>query len=150
MIGRKIFHEIIISWSYRIRGKEPRTQIKINDIIIIFQERDKVWKKNWLELIKKIEVIILIDKILVYSAIKIKANLLLLYSRLKPDTNSDSPSDKSKGVRFVSARIVENQMKKRKGNIISIGVIKFIIMINKLKDIYIISNDKIIKDILTS
>lgn len=50
----------------------------------------------------------LITIMLVYSAIKINANLLLLYSILNPETNSDSPSDKSKGVRFVSASNVIN------------------------------------------
>lgn len=54
-------------------------------------------------------------KILVYSAIKISANLLLLYSVLKPDTSSDSPSAKSNGVRFVSARSEVNQNKMRGG-----------------------------------
>jgi len=42
--------------------------------------------------------------ILAYSAIKIKANPKLPYSVLNLDTNSDSPSAKSKGVRSVSAR----------------------------------------------
>jgi hypothetical protein len=42
-------------------------------------------------------------KILAYSAIKIKANPSLPYSTLNPETSSDSPSAKSKGVRFVSA-----------------------------------------------
>lgn len=55
---------------------------------------------------KKIIVNRLIIRILAYSAIKINANLLLLYSTLNPDTSSDSPSAKSKGVRFVSARLV--------------------------------------------
>ena len=45
---------------------------------------------------KKIEKIIL-----AYSAIKIKANITLLYSILKPEANSDSPFSKSKGVRLV-------------------------------------------------
>lgn len=40
---------------------------------------------------------------LAYSAMKIRANPLAPYSILKPDTSSDSPSAKSKGVRFVSA-----------------------------------------------
>jgi hypothetical protein len=40
---------------------------------------------------------------LAYSAIKIKANPTLPYSMLKPETSSDSPSAKSKGVRLVSA-----------------------------------------------
>jgi hypothetical protein len=47
--------------------------------------------------------IILIKIILAYSAIKIKAKPTLPYSILNPETNSDSPSAKSKGVRFVSA-----------------------------------------------
>jgi len=50
-------------------------------------------------------------RILAYSAIKIKANPPLLYSVLKPDTNSDSPSAKSKGVRLVSAKQEANQIK---------------------------------------
>lgn len=59
---------------------------------------------------KRVEEIRLIAKILVYSAIKIKANIPLLYSTLNPDTNSDSPSAKSKGVRLVSARVVINHI----------------------------------------
>jgi len=46
----------------------------------------------------------------VYSAIKINANSPLLYSVLKPDTSSDSPSAKSKGDRLVSARDVVNHI----------------------------------------
>jgi len=48
--------------------------------------------------------------ILAYSAIKIKANPTLPYSILKPDTSSDSPSAKSKGVRLVSAIQEMSQM----------------------------------------
>jgi len=44
------------------------------------------------------------NKILPYSAMKITANPTLPYSILNPDTNSDSPSAKSKGVRLVSAK----------------------------------------------
>lgn len=62
-------------------------------------------------------VIIDIIIILAYSAIKIIANLPLLYSVLNPDTNSDSPSAKSKGVRLVSAKIVVNQIIKDIGSI---------------------------------
>lgn len=50
----------------------------------------------------------LIARIFVYSAIKISAKELLLYSMLNPDTSSDSPSERSNGVRFVSARTVIN------------------------------------------
>jgi len=41
---------------------------------------------------------------------KIKANPSLPYSILNPDTNSDSPSAKSKGVRLVSAKHEINQI----------------------------------------
>ena len=40
-----------------------------------------------------------------YSAMKNRANGPAAYSTLKPETNSDSPSVKSKGARFVSARV---------------------------------------------
>lgn len=42
---------------------------------------------------------------LVYSAMKNRANGPAAYSTLKPETNSDSPSVRSKGARFVSARV---------------------------------------------
>lgn len=42
--------------------------------------------------------------ILEYSPINNKANLPAPYSTLNPDTNSDSPSAKSNGDRFVSAK----------------------------------------------
>ena len=48
--------------------------------------------------------------ILAYSAIKINANITLPYSILNPDTNSDSPSAKSNGVRLVSATQEINQI----------------------------------------
>lgn len=49
--------------------------------------------------------------ILAYSAIKINVNLPDLYSVLNPETNSDSPSEKSYGVRLVSAKLEANQIK---------------------------------------
>ena len=52
-----------------------------------------------------------------YSAIKMRAKVAPLYSVLKPLTNSDSPSAKSKGVRFVSANVVVNQTRNRGINI---------------------------------
>ena len=48
--------------------------------------------------------IILKINILIYSAKKIKANHPPMYSTLNPETNSDSPSAKSKGLRLVSAK----------------------------------------------
>ena len=44
-------------------------------------------------------------RILAYSARKNKAKGPPAYSTLKPETSSDSPSVKSKGARFVSARV---------------------------------------------
>lgn len=51
-----------------------------------------------------------------YSAIKIIAKVPLLYSILNPETNSDSPSAKSNGVRFSSARheIIHGRVSGRK------------------------------------
>lgn len=48
--------------------------------------------------------------ILVYSAIKNSANGPAAYSTLNPDTNSDSPSVRSNGARFVSARVEINHI----------------------------------------
>ena len=53
----------------------------------------------------------------VYSAMKINAKVVAEYSVLNPETNSLSPSAKSKGVRFVSARRVVNQINERIGQI---------------------------------
>lgn len=57
----------------------------------------------------------LINKILPYSARKKRAKPPLLYSVLNPETSSDSPSEKSKGVRFVSARVEMNHTRARGG-----------------------------------
>jgi len=63
--------------------------------------------------------------ILAYSAIKIIANPRLPYSILNPDTSSDSPSAKSKGVRFVSARHEINQIPTIGEKIINLYQTKF-------------------------
>ena len=61
-------------------------------------------------LLLRIETVInLINRMFIYSTIKIRANGELLYSILKPDNNSDSPSAKSNGVRCVSANKEINQ-----------------------------------------
>lgn len=46
-----------------------------------------------------------IRRMLVYSAMKNRAKGPAAYSTLNPETNSDSPSVKSNGARFVSARV---------------------------------------------
>lgn len=61
-------------------------------------------------------------KIFVYSAIKIRAKDPLLYSMLNPETSSDSPSARSKGVRFVSASVEINHVNR-------IGIISNIIQL---------------------
>lgn len=48
---------------------------------------------------------VFISRILAYSARKKRANGPPAYSTLNPETNSDSPSVKSNGARFVSARV---------------------------------------------
>ena len=52
------------------------------------------------------------NKIEPYSAIKIKENKPPPNSVLKPETNSDSPSEKSKGLRLDSAKQIKNHTKK--------------------------------------
>jgi len=52
------------------------------------------------------------NKIDPYSEIKIKENNPPLYSVLKPETNSDSPSAKSNGERLVSAKQIKIHNKK--------------------------------------
>lgn len=54
-------------------------------------------------------------RMFMYSAMKMNAKFPPPYSTLKPDTNSDSPSAKSKGVRLVSASTETNQQEKRGG-----------------------------------
>lgn len=92
----------------------------------------------------------LIIMMLVYSAMKIRANLPELYSVLNPDTSSDSPSAKSNGVRFVSAKAVENHVRND-------GRVRIIIhencsrlMIDKLNEEIKIRDPNRIRAILTS
>lgn len=81
---------------------------------------------------------------------KIKANIPLLYSTLNPETSSDSPSAKSNGVRFVSAKLVINHMIAR-GRIINDtqdSVVDEIV--DRSICLWIIKADSRIRDILTS
>jgi len=132
-----------------MRGRVPRIQIKKEAKAIILIEKNKSVKNK--EEGKKIAAEnILIARILVYSAMKIKANGPLLYSVLKPETSSDSPSARSKGVRLVSASMVIIHIKNI-GKSISIGQeTERRIMELKLKDFRISSIDSKIKAIETS
>ena len=60
---------------------------------------------------------------------KIKANPNLPYSILKPETSSDSPSAKSKGVRLVSAKHEINQIPTIGNSIITLFQILLLNMI---------------------
>lgn len=51
-----------------------------------------------------------IRMIFIYSAMKNSANGPAAYSTLKPETSSDSPSVRSNGARFVSARVEINHI----------------------------------------
>ena len=62
---------------------------------------------------KRITDSVFIIRIFEYSARKNMANIPLAYSTLKPDTNSDSPSVRSNGVRFVSASVDTNHIMAR-------------------------------------
>lgn len=93
---------------------------------------------------------ILINKIIIYSAMKIIANILEPYSILNPDTNSDSPSAKSNGARLVSANIVINHKINNGINRITRGVKTINIFKFKSILIYKIITLIIIKAILIS
>ena len=100
--------------------------------------------------INKTAVIILIAMMFIYSAIKIRAKVPDLYSVLKPETSSDSPSLKSNGVRLVSAKDVINHIT-NKGHIIRKNRIVFLFE-NQfiLREFIKIKGDRITKAILTS
>lgn len=87
-----------MSLSYRNRGKEHRTHKKLKDTVITIVKIKNLWEKNKTPL-KKLK-----NRIALYSPIKIREKLPPPYSVLNPDTSSDSPSLKSKGERFVSAK----------------------------------------------
>jgi len=70
--------------------------------------------------IKNKDVKIQRNKIEAYSLIKIKENKPPPYSVLNPETNSDSPSEKSKGDRLDSAKQINNQQI-NKGNLIRVN-----------------------------
>ena len=99
-MGKKENQFKFISMSYRYRGSVQRTHTHINT---------RVQEANIHPKLKALDEINIqlnsadIKKILAYSAMKIMANPTEPYSILKPETSSDSPSEKSKGVRLVSA-----------------------------------------------
>lgn len=125
MIGRNDFHVRIIRLSYRMRGRVARTQM--NSVAKRIVLRSRVSGIMGLDLKKRIDVRRLMNRMFAYSAMKMKANRPALYSMLKPDTNSDSPSAKSNGDRLVSAKLVINHIIMMGIIIISRGVWKNVI-----------------------
>jgi len=111
--GRKHFQVSTMSWSYRRRGKDARIQMKREARISV----EEGSRRRWMEGMgidsrrNRVEERSLINRIIMYSAIKISAKAPALNSILNPETSSDSPSAKSKGVRLVSARREINHIK---------------------------------------
>lgn len=96
------------------------------------------------------QLIIPIAIIFMYSAIKISANVPELYSVLNPETSSDSPSARSKGVRLVSAKEVISHTINR-GHIISRNIMELLLAnVFILRDAIIIMGVRITKAMLTS
>ncbi len=91
MLGRKDSHIRYIRLSYRIRGSVVRThKNRVVSAKVFIARMDPV-----ILVLNRADVNIDIAIILVYSAMKIKANGPALYSMLKPETSSDSPSTRS-------------------------------------------------------
>jgi len=108
----KNFFKLILLTSHIVNVEMPnekKTKMQQKEIV----NSQKIKK---LLMVIKNQNLVTVDKkiILPYSDKKIIANPPLLYSVLNPDTNSDSPSAKSKGARLVSAIIVLNQKTKKK------------------------------------
>jgi hypothetical protein len=119
-------------------------------IVFVIKIRFSVIVNGIIIPVKNTTEIRLIIKIFAYSAMKIIANIALLYSILNPETNSDSPSAKSNGVRFVSARLVINQVI-NKGIIITMfHDMELMVIVDISSCLYRISALSKIIDIVTS
>lgn len=112
--GRKFFHSRYMSWSYRNRGYDARIHRNSDVSKRVLVVKFVVYVSGMLDLYsvprKSVVVRAFIMIMLVYSAMKNKAKGPAAYSTLKPDTSSDSPSVRSKGARFVSARVEINHI----------------------------------------
>jgi hypothetical protein len=109
--GRTSSQQVAISLSYRKRGKETRDQTKRKEVKPTTKYGSAL-KTDLLNI--KQESRKPLNNMALYSAIKRTLNRNPPYSTLKPETSSDSPSAKSKGVRLTSA-IAEKSHKRRKG-----------------------------------
>jgi len=109
VMGRKFFQTRCISWSYRKRGYEARTQRKTTDSRAALVIRLVAVSSGMVGMCRaprnRMVERVFIRRMLAYSARKKRANGPPAYSTLKPETSSDSPSVRSKGARLVSARV---------------------------------------------
>lgn len=113
--GKRDFHARDISKSYRYRGNVAR---KITQIEVRVQDKTAPFRLNSCTPENIITLTEENIKIIAYSLRKINTNPTDPYSILKPDTSSDSPSEKSKGVRLVSAiAIISHKITREKNNI---------------------------------
>lgn len=107
--GRKFFQIRCISWSYRNRGYEARTQRNTIERRAALVIRLTAVSSGIVGMCaapkKRVAESVFISKMLAYSARKNRAKGPPAYSTLKPDTSSDSPSVRSNGARLVSARV---------------------------------------------
>lgn len=112
VIGKNCFHSRCISWSYRNRGYAVRIHTKhiVSIMVFIIRFAVKVCCELHDGLINKIVDRVFIIRMFEYSARKNMANMPLAYSTLNPETNSDSPSVRSNGVRLVSANVEANHI----------------------------------------
>jgi len=122
LIGRNCFQHRDITWSYLRRGNEVLTQINIPQTIVpLTTRRIKLVLNSKIPGLKifryppanrimnrKLEKIMWL-----YSAKKNKAKAIDEYSTLYPLTNSDSPSERSKGALLVSANIETKYIRAR-------------------------------------
>jgi hypothetical protein len=154
-IGKKIFHPISISWSYRYRGKVARTRTKAKQKIKAFNATIVADGKNANSPQpprKSSDLIIDIKIMFPYSARKNMAKIIEEYSTLYPATSSASASGRSKGVLFVSAimeikKIIESGKSGRKNITVSVCAVTISV---KLRDPPIKITGIIIKLIETS
>lgn len=135
-----------------MRGRVARIQIKQKATQVIF--RVNIRFEMMVDIVKEFRnstaVKSLIIKMFRYSAIKMRAKVPLLNSTLNPETSSDSPSERSNGVRFVSARVVVNQIINMIKNRVIYGRGLFMNMSVKSIDIIDSRTERRIRDILTS
>jgi len=121
-MGKKENQFKFISISYRYRGSVHRTHTQTNTKVQEVNKQLSLRALGEMNIqLNKVDM----KKMLAYSAIKIIANPTEPYSILKPDTNSDSPSAKSKGVRFVSATQLISQITTKGVKIRNLNVKEF-------------------------